>query len=126
LGLLAALEAEHGDARRSLEAIREQITTSVLSRYFLASNLYIGLRVFNRVSRADLVALCDGHCRQLGVAAPAFYAKFHEDSVQDARKVVGDEAFERNAGIGAAMPPEEFNDMIVREIDDLLAAMPPE
>ncbi len=126
LGLLATLEAQHGNARRSLEAIREQLVTSAPSAAFRVSNFYITLAVFNRVGRADLGARCHGHVEQLGVVSPGFFNKFHDDAVRDARAALGDETFERYAADGAAAPTEEFLEMMVREIDDLLGHMPME
>jgi hypothetical protein len=125
LGLLAALEAQHGVARRSLEAIREQLVAHNFSRFFVTSNFYIGTGVFNRIGRPDLVAKCEGHCQQIGLVAPMFYAELHEFPIRTARAALGEQAYDRHAAEGAAIPPEEFNDVMLEEIDDLLADMPP-
>jgi predicted ATPase/class 3 adenylate cyclase len=127
LGLLAALEGHHGDARRSLDALREQMTTSATSGYLLAvPNLYIAIQVFNRVGRPDLVAQCGGYCRELGVTGPPFYLAFHETSMEQARAALGDQAFDRNVAVGRAIATDDFYEMIVREVDDLLAGLPTE
>jgi hypothetical protein len=55
LSLIVALEARHGDARRALKALRDQVATPV-SRSSFRSDLYIGLEVFNHVGRPDLAA----------------------------------------------------------------------
>ncbi|MCJ7438733.1 MAG: adenylate/guanylate cyclase domain-containing protein [Acidimicrobiia bacterium] len=124
LGLLAALEGHHGNARQSLEAIREQMTASAVSGYFVASNLYIGIQVFNRVGRPDLVAQCDGYCQEVGVMPPPFYFRYHEESVREARAALGTDSFERHLATGTATPTDDFYEMIVREVDELLAGMP--
>ena len=128
LGLLAALEARHGDARRSLEATRDLMSTSSIysKRYFVAPNVYIGNEAFNRLGRADLVARCAGFARATRPFAPIFHEVIHGDAVDEARATLGDDAFERYAAEGAAMSSEEFNAMILREVNDLLAALPPE
>ena len=124
LGLLAALEGTHGSARRSLEAIREQIVLSSLSPYFFAGNLYMAVQVFNRVGRPDLVAQCDGYCIQHGVSPAPFYLEFHDPPVQEARAALGDDEYKRKRSVGAKTPTERFYDMIVREVDRLLATIP--
>ena len=124
LGLLAALEGRYGEARQSLEAIREQMTASTVSGYFIASNLYIGIQVFNRVGRPDLVAQCDGYCQRVKVEARTLYLDYHEESVREARAKLGDQAFERHFAIGAATPTDDFYGMIVGEVDELLAGLP--
>lgn len=122
LGLLCALEAEHGDARRSLEAMREQLVSTKSSRFFVETNLTIGTEVFNRFGRPDLVAMCEGQCHTIGiVAGPDLYADFHERPIRKARAALGEEAFNRYAAEGTASSPDEFNAMILHEIDGLLA-----
>ena len=124
LGLLAALEGHYGDARRGLEAIREQMTASARSERLLVPNLYIAIQVFNRVGRPELVAQSVGYCRQVGVTGPPFYASFHETSIEDARAVLGDDEFELHASTGSGLSTEDFYEMVIREVDDLLAGMP--
>jgi predicted ATPase/class 3 adenylate cyclase len=126
LGLLAALEGHYGDARQGLEALREQMTASASSGYFVVPNLYIAIQVFNRVGRPELVAQCGGYCEQVGVSGPPFYLRFHETSMLEARTALGDDAFERNVAAGAATSTDDFYEMIVREVDELLAGMPTE
>ena len=126
LGLLSALEAQHGDARRSLEAIREQLVSGKYGAFDIGSNLYIGTEVFNRLGRPDLVAKCEGHCQHVGLVGPMFYAELHERPIRTARATLGEQAFDRCADEGAAPTSEEFNDMMLREIDSLLADMPRE
>jgi predicted ATPase/class 3 adenylate cyclase len=130
LGLLGALEAHHGDARRSLEAIRDQVNSTSISQYYemyyVSSNVYIGTQVFNRLDRPALVALCDGHVRQKGFSISDFYHRLHDEATREARARLGDAAFEQHAAEGAAMSSEEFYVMIRREIDDLFDTMPPQ
>jgi predicted ATPase/class 3 adenylate cyclase len=128
LGLLAALEGQYGEARQSLAAISEQMTASTVSGFFVALNVYVGIQVFNRVGRPDLVAQCDGYCQQVNIGvndvARPLYVGFHEESVREARAQLGDQAFERYFAIGAATPTDDFYEMIVGEVDELLAGMP--
>jgi len=49
---------------------------------------------------------------------------FHETSMQEARAALGEDAFERNVTAGAATSTDDFYEMIVREVDELLAGMP--
>lgn len=91
---------------------------------FVAGNLYIAVQVFNRVGRPDLVAQCDGYCRQHTVVPPPFYADFHDQPVRDARAALGDEAYERGLSVGSTTPTEGFFEMIVREVEEILAGMP--
>jgi hypothetical protein len=70
LAVVAVLEALHGDERRALEALRNQIAT--LPRYKLHPNAdaWTGAQVFNRVQRLDLVARCERDVPRLGPALP--------------------------------------------------------
>jgi hypothetical protein len=122
LALLAVLEAQHGDARRSLEAIREPYLF-VSQGYVFTSLLSFGVPTFDRVGRPDLIAKCVGHGRRRGVISPDFYKKLNESHVEAARVALGDTIFDELADEGANAPTADFNQMILREIDDLLADM---
>jgi predicted ATPase/class 3 adenylate cyclase len=122
LGLLASLEALYGDARRSLEALRQVLlSTSApqLSYIFLQH----GIPVFNRAGRPDLVARCHGHTRNTRGYSHPFYLKLNEGMLKAARAAVGDQTYDRLVEEGSTTPPEIFNRMIVREIDPLLAGI---
>jgi hypothetical protein len=122
LSLIAALEARHGDARRSLEALRDEIVSPVPLSAF-RSDLYIGLQVFNRVGRPDLVARCSGMTRRLHWSSPPLHQKFYDAAVEEARATLGDNAFDVHATEGASIGPEQFREALQREIDELLTAM---
>ena len=83
-----------------------------------------GSRGLTRGRRPDLVAQGGGYCKQVGVVGPPFYEGFHEMSLLEARTSLGDDVFESNFAIGAAMLTDDFYEMIVREVDELLASMP--
>jgi predicted ATPase/class 3 adenylate cyclase len=125
LALLAALEARHGDARRGLEALRENLGsggTFQLSSF--GTDVYCATELFNRVGRPDLVAQCDGLSGQLRRSMGPLYAKMHEQAVLKARATLGENAFDQHANDGASMPPEQFREMMLREIDGLLTTTP--
>ncbi len=131
LGLLAALEARHGDIRRSLEAMQEQISSPPQAGFIIATNMYIALEVFNRVGRPDLVATCHGQqaeaLRIYEAALPGnHYVRYHVEAVERAREALGEEVFDRCAAEGVAMPHEEFRSVILREVDGILAELPPD
>jgi hypothetical protein len=121
LSLIAALEARHGDARRALEALRAEIVSPVPWSWN-RSDLYIGLQVFNRVGRPDLVARCYGVSRRVYPSAPAFFRKLNDDAIEEARAAVGNEVFDAYAAEGATITPDQLRDALQREIDELLAA----
>jgi hypothetical protein len=123
LGLLTALEARHGDARRSLDAMRFQLSGELWPGSLDAQHFYVGIEVFNRVGRPDLVAKCDGYCRAAGIVGSAFYAGFHDDAVAAARATIGADAYERHVAEGAAMPQDEFARVLLEEVDSLLAEL---
>jgi predicted ATPase/class 3 adenylate cyclase len=130
LGLLAALEARHGDIHRSLEAMRDQSMTTSQPMFIVASNIYIGLEVFNRVGRPEVVARAHGQCFEAlwayDAAAPGnHYVRYHSEAVERARETLGGEAFDRCVAEGAAIPPSEFASTFLREIDAILAELPP-
>jgi predicted ATPase len=124
LALLAAIEARHGDARRALEALREQFSS--VARVSTDLDLYIAGQVFNRVGRPDLVARCEGLSRRVRIAGMAspLYSKFHDDAVQEAKTTLGDKAFDQHVTQGASIPIDQFREMILRELDELVATTP--
>jgi hypothetical protein len=121
LSLIAALEARHGDARRALEALRDGITSLVPPTAF-RSDFYIGLEVFNRVGRPDLVAQCYGMTRRLYTSSPPLYKRFNDAAVEEAKATLGDNLFNLHAAEGASVTPEQFREAMQREIDELLSA----
>jgi hypothetical protein len=108
LSLIAALEACHGDARRALEAFRDQLVSPVPWSWN-RSDLYIGLQVFNRVGRPDLVARCYGVSRRVYLSAPVFYRKFNDDAIDEARAALGDAVFDAHAAEGATVTPDQLS-----------------
>jgi hypothetical protein len=122
LGLLTVLESLRGDARAALATMLEQATLRDHHVMVNPQPFYLGTQAFNRVGRPDLVARCDPRCRGVRGYAESFWATTHELAVQEARAQLGDEVFEQLAAEGAAIPPEEFEEFMLREIDQLLAA----
>jgi hypothetical protein len=121
LSLIAALEARHGDPRRALQALRDQIATRVPATG--RSDLYIGTAVFNRVGRPDLVARCYGMSRRYYPSAPPLYWKFNREAVEQARATLGDDVFDELVTEGGSSAPEQFREELQREIDELLGAI---
>jgi hypothetical protein len=122
LGLLTVLESQHGDTRAALATMREQAT---LRDHYVMINpqpFYLGTQAFNRTGRPELVARCDPHCRGVQGYHESFWATTHEQAVQEARARLSDEVFEQLAAEGAAIPPEEFEEIMLREIEGLIAA----
>jgi predicted ATPase/class 3 adenylate cyclase len=126
--LITGLEARHGDARRGLEAMRDQMASQST---FQEVGPYIGSQLFNRVGRPDLVARCDGYWSGHGYQPPPYYTSFHDPAVVEARATLGDAEYDRFAAEGAAFEfqtrlggREHFLEDIVRAIDELLAEMP--
>jgi hypothetical protein len=50
--------------------------------------------------------------------------ELHQEELSHARSVLGEEAFERLAARGAALDPEDFSRMLLREIDATLEQLP--
>lgn len=123
--LITALEARHGDARRGLETMRAQLG-SQHQGFFRSAGPYIGVELFNRVGRPDLVALCDGFWFHLGFTAPPFYATFHDPAVIEARAALGDDAFERHSREASTMDTDTFIARLLEAIDQLLSDLPAE
>jgi hypothetical protein len=122
LAFIAALEARHGDARLALEALRDEIVTPVpLSRF--RADLYMGVQVFNRVGRPDLVARCYGVTQSRYPFLPPLYRKFTDYAVEEARASLGHDTFDALATEGASIGPEQFGEALQREIDELLTGM---
>ena len=122
LGLLTVLESQHGDTRAALATMREQAT---LRDHYVMMNpqpFYLGTQAFNRTGRPELVARCDPHCRGVRGYHESFWVTAHEQAVQEARARLGDEVFEQLAAEGAAIPPEEFEEIMLREIEALITA----
>jgi predicted ATPase/class 3 adenylate cyclase len=123
LALLAVLEAQHGDARRSLEAIREPYASRSQGAYVFTSLLSWGAPTFDRVGRPDLIARCVGHAQRLQIASTPYYEWLTEPHIQAARAALGDTTFDELAQEGANTQTPDFSQMILREIDDVLAGM---
>jgi predicted ATPase len=128
LGLIAFVEARHGDAREALEAIRERALWELRNPSTTMSTYYLGSGAFSRVGRPDLVALCEGNSRSNfdSYALTTLWVKLHNEEIGEARTALGDERFDELVARGAATPAEEFHPMLVAEIDALLESMPTE
>jgi hypothetical protein len=125
LRVLAAVEARHGDPRRALIALRDELGAEMDPMLPFDTDLYIGTEVFNRLRRPDLVARCDGVSRRIRTWTPPLYMKFHDQSVDEARAALGEDAFEVYAAEGGSMAPDQFRAMMCREIEELLGLTPP-
>jgi hypothetical protein len=123
LGLLAYVEAAHGSHRNAVEAMRELAVTQLYSPT-VWPGYYLGISAFSRVGRPDLVALCEGNSRAV-VRQTAYlpYSELHAEETAEARAILGDEQFEQLTGRGAAMTRDDFNAMLLREIDAILDDM---
>src|SRR4029077_12672329 len=83
LGLLAYVEARHGDARQAVEAMREKTDWEMRNRAY--ARLPYGTGAFNRVGRHDLVALCDGNMVETSMAASPLFNELHNEEIAEAR-----------------------------------------
>jgi len=124
LMLLAYLEARHGDVRHALEALRERATWEMRGERPGLAPFYLGTGAFHRVGRPDLVALCDGNSRVYAAAhgdSPTqLWDSLHTEEIAEPRAELGEQGFAELAARGASLSPEEFNTMIVREINVML------
>jgi predicted ATPase/class 3 adenylate cyclase len=126
LGLIADLEAHHGDMHRALGALGELAAYAIRVPWTVVAAYFVGTSAFNRAGRHDLTALCDGQSQALGYSSLPVYRATHEDAVTDARAALGDGRFNQLRDAGAAMTPEAFHTMILTEIDSLLDPGPDE
>jgi hypothetical protein len=62
---------------------------------------------------------CRGWPWARSTASP-FSTSFHETSIQEARAALADEAFDWQLATGAATPTDDFYEMIVRDVEELL------
>jgi predicted ATPase/class 3 adenylate cyclase len=122
LGLIADLEAQHGNLRRALEALGELAAYTIRVPWTVVSAYFIGASALNRAGRHDLTAACDGQSRRLAYASLPHYREIHERDIAAARAALGDQTFEQSRHAGAAMTPETFNTMIQTEIESLLTS----
>ena len=118
LALLAYVEARSGDARQALEAIREKTVWEMRNRAY--RRLSYGTGAFNRVGRYDLVALCEGNLSGNALDNTPLWYDLHEEEITEARRALGEERFEQLAARGAALALEDFNTMLLDEIDTTL------
>ena len=123
--LLAYLEARHGDARQALEAYRERTEWHIRKGPTTNRPYYLGTGAFNRVGRPDLVALCEGNSARwlANPAIPLPWDEIHKEEIAQARRTLGDEEFEHLVMRGTSMTPEDFNMMLIREINTILDGM---
>ena len=85
LGLMACVEARHGDVREALEALRGKALWEVRNPGTTMAPYYLGTGAFSRVDRPDLVALCEGNSRANADAyvLTALWQKYHEEEIGD-------------------------------------------
>ena len=121
LGLLTVLESQYGDTRAALASVREQ--AGLRDHYIMFNQpFYLGTQAFNRIGRPELVARCDPHCRGVRGYAQLYWATMHELAVQERGPGSATTPSINWPREGAAIPPEEFEQLMLREIDQLLAA----
>jgi tetratricopeptide (TPR) repeat protein len=124
LGLLAYVEAGHGDARQAVQALREKTAWEIRNRGLSWAPFFLGTSAFSRVGRHDLVALCEGNSRRFVTTLRYLWDDLHHDEIAEARDALGDETFEQLAARGAAHDVDDFNLMLLQEIDDTLEQLP--
>ncbi len=127
LSYLAYLEACHGDERRALEALREQMRLTVRGGFHNhVAALWHGTQAYNRAGRPDLVARAHGICRRLlgDRGVPELWAGVHAHEVVEARGALGEEQFEILCAEGEASAPDELYALLLAEVEALLAALP--
>jgi predicted ATPase/class 3 adenylate cyclase len=130
LSALVFLETQHGDQRRALEVLREQMQVTVRGRKF--TNFLAGLRrvtpALNRAGRPDLVARAHGVDRRLigDRSMPDPLSSVYEQEVAIARDALGDERFEALRAEGETSDPDVLYAEMLAEIEAILAAMPSE
>jgi hypothetical protein len=122
LGLLAYLEARHGDARQGVLALRDKTVWEIHNGGITAAPYFIGAGAFSRIDRHDLVALCEGNTRKSigGGVTYLLWEDLHEEEVETARAALGNEEFEALVARGAAFEPADFSSMLLHEIDATL------
>jgi hypothetical protein len=123
--VLAHLEGAHGDARRALESLCEQLDAYLRNPVAMRTPFYSGCRVFNRIGRHDLTALCEGNSRMtLPSLSPSLsgtiWENIHNADSQTAREVLGPGRFEELAQEGRRIPPDQFVARMLGEINALL------
>jgi predicted ATPase len=127
LMLLAYVEARHGDLRHALETIRERTVWELTAPIQGLPYFYLGTSAFTRVGRPDLVAMCEGNSRAFADLAGSFptalWQALHEEELVEARTALGDQRFEELATRGASLAAEDFNTMLLQEIDATLAEL---
>jgi hypothetical protein len=124
LGLLAYLEAAHGDVRAAVQALREKTEWELRAGGTTYRTPYtLGTSAFSRVGRDDLVALCEGNARRFRESSlfSFLWDDLRQDEIARARSTLGAEPFEEFAARGQALDFEDFNRMLLREIDATLA-----
>jgi predicted ATPase len=123
-GLLAYLEARHGDSREAVEALRGKIVWEIRQGSSSFAPFFMGTCALGRVGRHDLVALCEGNSRlYVDATRPFLWDDIHAEEVKDSRAALGDEQFERLATQGSALQPKDFNAMLLRAVDETLASL---
>ena len=85
---------------------------------------YVGTAAFSRVGRPDLMALCEGNTRSFVRTLRHLWDDLHAEEIAEARAALGEWEFEELAAHGASFPPDEFNLMLLREIESILEGMP--
>jgi hypothetical protein len=128
LMLLAYVESRSGDSRHALETIRERLVWQLTAPIQGLPHFYLGTSAFTRVGRADLVALCEGNSRVFSAAVGSFptplWQSLHDEELVEARAALGEQRFEELAIRGASLTLDEFNILLLPEIDAILAEVP--
>jgi predicted ATPase len=120
LGLLAYVEARHGNARQAVLALREATVWKIRNVAVSSNPFYLGTGAFSRVGRHDLVAFCEGKTLR---SAGYLWHGLHDEEIAVARAALGDDAFDQIVARAAELPYDEFNVRLLHEIDATLAQM---
>jgi predicted ATPase/class 3 adenylate cyclase len=127
LGLLAHLEARYGNQGNAIVAIREKVVAELRYPNSPYNGYPLGMGVFTRAGRPDLVALWKGSSTIWGgaqrIGVSVWDSAFQEE-LDEARAALGDEQFDKLAETGAAMTPTELNTLLLNEIDAIIANVP--
>jgi predicted ATPase len=128
--MIAYLECEMGNVRSSLVAVRRLAEYTISNPMYRFTPFLFGIGGFIAAGRPDLFALCEGNSHRTaavteGRIAFTLFEGFHDAELATARAAMhDDERFDALVAEGASYPLTEFCEMMIREIDDLLAKLP--
>jgi predicted ATPase/class 3 adenylate cyclase len=124
-GLLAQLESQAGNAR-AIQILREAVVESNDSgdRVTVAVTLDRAVLVLSALGQANLAAELGGALHD-GILASIPTLPFHElpareAALEDARRALGDERYDRAAALGASRSYDELVAHVIAELDRLI------